>query len=111
MTEDREKELLRLAEAVSDGTTVDWERERGSHPGMKEPLEHMALLDRVRRVHEESSRVLLATDAKARREGTEGRDLPLARPRRWTRWLAIALLLAAVALALVVYKSVTKAAM
>jgi hypothetical protein len=109
MNEDREKELLRLAEAVSDGTPVDWDRERGSHPGLTEPLEHMALLDRVRQVHEESSRVLLATE---RREGapTHARAVPPARPRRWATWIAIALILAAVAFALVVYSNATKAA-
>jgi hypothetical protein len=78
---------------------------------MKEPLQHMALLDRVRRVHEESSRVLLATDAKARREGAAGGESPRARPRLRARWLAIALILAALALVLVLYKSATKAAM
>jgi hypothetical protein len=111
MTEDRERELLRLAEAVSDGAPVDWDQERGSHPGMKEPLEHMALLDRVRRVHEESSRVLIAVDAKARREEAAGGESLGTRPRPSARWLAIALILAAAALAFVLYKSATKAAM
>jgi len=111
MTEDRERELLRLAEAVSDGTPVDWDQERGSHPGMKEPLEHMALLDRVRRVHEESSRVLLTTDATARQAGAVDGESPRARPRLRARWLAVALILAAVVLAFLLYKSATKVAM
>jgi len=119
MSEDREKELLRLAEAVSDGTPVDWEQERGSHPGIQEPLEHLAVLDRVRQVHEESSRVLIAAGAKGRRgeaastkgrEGEPAGDGASGRRRPWAIWVAIALILAAVALALFVYSNAAKAA-
>jgi hypothetical protein len=116
MSEDHEKELLRLAEAVSDGTPVDWERERGSHPGMKQPLEHLALLDRVRQVHEESSRVLIDADRNANREGAVPPEpmSAVARRRRRALWVALAVLLAAVALVFVVYRlysSATNAAM
>jgi len=118
MSEEHDKELLRLAEAVSDGTPVDWERERGSHPGMKQPLEHLALLDRVRQVHEESSRVLIETDRTAGRPGGAPRGpAPPPAPehaRGRIVWIAIAVLLAAAAIALVVYRlynSATNAAM
>jgi ferric-dicitrate binding protein FerR (iron transport regulator) len=112
MSEDREKELLRLAEAVSDGTPVDWEREQGSNPGMKEPLEHLALLDRVRRVHEESSRVLIATDRKSGRveSAAAGPASALSaapasvRSRRRTVWVAIGVLLAVATLVWVLYR-------
>ncbi len=115
MSEEREKELLRLAEAVSDGTPVDWEREQGTHPGIKEPLEHLAVLDRVRRVHEESSRVMVTTatavEAKASREGAVAGAASAPRPWRWIAWVVLALVLAAVAVALVLYSNATKAAM
>jgi hypothetical protein len=118
MSEEHDKELLRLAEAVSDGTPVDWERERGSHPGMKQPLDHLALLDRVRQVHEESSRVLIETDRTASRpEASPRGPAPAPAPERARGrivWIAIAVLLAAAALAIVVYRlynSATNAAM
>jgi hypothetical protein len=115
MSEELEKELLRLAEAVSDGTPVDWERERGSHPGMKQPLEHLALLDRVRQVHEESSRVLIDAERNANRTGpTASEATPRsARFRRRALWIAVLVPLAvAVAFALYrLYKSATNAAM
>src|SRR6185503_8733772 len=119
MSEVHEKELLRLAEAVSDGTPVDWERERGSHPGMKQPLEHLALLDRVRQVHEESSRVLIDADRNANREGAFPPEpmSTFARRRQRALWVALAVLLAAVALVALVfvvyrlYSSATNAAM
>lgn len=116
MSEEHERELLRIAEAVSDGTPVDWEHERGSHPGIKQPLEHLALLDRVRQVHEESSRVLIDADRTANRPEV-GPHVPAtapARSRRRPLWIALAILLAAVALAFVLYRlysSATNAAM
>lgn len=110
MSEDRERELLRLAEAVSDGTPVDWEREQGTHPGIREPLEHLAVLDRVRRVHEESSRVLVTT-ATVPKAGREAAARAAPRPRRWILWFAVALLLAAAVVALVLYSRATNAAM
>ena len=113
MSEERENELLRLAEAVSDGTPVDWQREQGTHPSIKQPLEHLAVLDQVRRVHEESSRVMVAAAAKAeaKRNDAVAGAAPAPRPRRWIVWLVVALVLAAVAVALVLYSNATKAAM
>ena len=115
MSEEREKELLRLAEAVSDGTPVDWQREQGTHPSIKEPLEHLAVLDQVRRVHEESSRVMLATaaatKADAGRNGAVAGAAPAPRPRPWVVWVVVALVLAAVAVAVLLYSNATKAAM
>jgi hypothetical protein len=113
VSEEREKELLRLAEAVSDGTPVDWEREQGTHPGIKQPLEHLAVLDQVRRVHEESSRVMIAAAAKAdaSRKGAAAGAAPASRPRRWIVWVVVALVLAAVAVAALLYSNATKAAM
>lgn len=115
MSEEREKELLRLAEAVSDGTPVDWQREQGTHPGIKEPLEHLAVLDQVRRVHEESSRVMIAaaaaTKADASRNDAVSGAASAPRPRRWIAWVVLALVLAAVAVAVLLYSNATNAAM
>ena len=97
MSEDREKELLRLAEAVSDGTPVDWEEERGSHPGIKEPLEHLAVLDRVRKVHEESSRVLIGA-GRGSQEAPRIQSVDGAARKRWIAWLVAALAFAVAAL-------------
>lgn len=51
MTPEIEQELERIAQAVSDGTRVDWDREKVSQPLLKEALAGLGMIERVRDVH------------------------------------------------------------
>ena len=46
----------RIASAVSDGAPVDWVREKGARPSRLEEYDQLALVERIRRVHEASTR-------------------------------------------------------
>ena len=38
---------MRLAEKVTDGDAVDWEKEKATHPGLEEKLEHLRLVQSI----------------------------------------------------------------
>jgi eukaryotic-like serine/threonine-protein kinase len=48
----RQKEsLFPIAAAVSDGTPIDWEREKAYKPSLRAALEHLSVLERIRDLH------------------------------------------------------------
>jgi eukaryotic-like serine/threonine-protein kinase len=51
MSPERSADLERIAEAVSDGTPIDWEGEMAARPDLSEALLNLSLLERVREVH------------------------------------------------------------
>ena len=48
MSEHGRESLFQVAAAVSDGTPVNWEREKSSKPSERGTLEHLAVLERIR---------------------------------------------------------------
>lgn len=54
MSEEREDVLLRVAGDVSDGTPVNWDREKGVQPGLRETLEQLSIMEKIRNVHQPS---------------------------------------------------------
>jgi len=50
MSEAGSEGLLRVAEAVSDGTPVDWNRESSGQPEAREMLEHLSVVEKIRDV-------------------------------------------------------------
>lgn len=51
MGADRSDELERVAEAVSDGTPVDWGREQAASPELSQELFHLAQLEKIGEAH------------------------------------------------------------
>lgn len=75
--------VLRIAEAVSDGSEVDWDRERASHPEIVRALRELETIARIGTVNREGVRPvrsLIHTDAAPATERLPDRDEP---PSHW----------------------------
>jgi hypothetical protein len=54
VSERQRESLFPVAAAVSDGTPVDWEREKAGKPSLRAALEHLSVLERIRDLHRRS---------------------------------------------------------
>lgn len=51
MSETQGEGLLRIAEAISDGTPVNWDLEKSGQPANREALERLSVMEKIRDVH------------------------------------------------------------
>ena len=65
MSDHAKESLFHVAAAVSDGTPVDWEREKTQKPSDRGTLEHMAVLERIRDLHRRPFAVPMAATVAA----------------------------------------------
>jgi serine/threonine protein kinase len=93
MGADRSDELERVAEAVSDGTPVDWERERAATPELSEELFLLAKLEKLGEAHggiASGSEALTQPAASAPDTPSAGEFDELALPVLWDRLRVLA---------------------
>jgi serine/threonine protein kinase len=86
MDADRSDELERVAGAISDGTPVDWGREKAASPELSDELFHLAQLEKVGQAHGGLPVTSEAMTQSANSMGTEpvaGTDEPV--PVAWDR--------------------------
>src|SRR5262245_14807059 len=89
MSAERPEHLERVAGAVSDGSPVDWEREKTASPELSEELFHLSQLEKLAEAH---GGVASTSDAITQSAGSavaEEPDEPVL-PIRWDRLQVLA---------------------